>query len=471
MVKNNQNKVFSNIVLVIFLNLIVKPFWVFFIDRVVQVQNGNATYGLYGKYLSLSIVFSILLDLGLSSYNQIQVAKNVDKVKSDFAQYWNAKILLSLLYLVIMHLLFWLIGSPVDEYGIFLTVCFIQVFTSLALYVRSSVSGMHLFRYDAWLSVVDKFFVLVVATTMIYGLHQKIEITTYASLQALGFFLVVALGVAVLGTRKLLFSRFDWLAIRRALSKSAPYAVVIFSMSIYSRFDFFLLERYASKGAQSAGEYMAAYRFVDIITSIGFLFANILLSVFARNIAQKKNSTKTINFYVVLFVGVGFLLASFLHFYSFEVCDMLYEEGVISSSRSLSILVWSIPAIFITNIFSAYITAAQDIRMLIIISVSTAILYLILTIILIPIWGIMATTWASTLTYWMLALVYVFYCFRKFGVVSNKWPLMILVSATSLLMFYMLSEKVDLIWAAVFLGVGLLVYGLYSIAVYRPSRE
>ncbi len=246
--KNRQKQVFSNIVLVVFLNLIVKPFWVFFIDRTVQVQNGNALYGIYGKYLSLSIVFGILLDLGLSSINQIMVAREEKTAGRDFASFWNTKLLLALAYLVLMHLIYLLIGSPREEYGIFLTVCLIQVFTSLSLFVRSSVSGLHLFRYDAWLSVVDKIFVLVVATTVIYGMGMHMDIVSYASIQAVGFFIVVALGIALLGAHRSILQRVDMRAVVFALRLGAPYALIIFCMGLYSRFYFFIIYRWSPGG-------------------------------------------------------------------------------------------------------------------------------------------------------------------------------------------------------------------------------
>ncbi len=427
----SQGNVFYNIVLVIVLNLLVKPFWIFYIDRVVQVQNGNTVFGIYGKYLSLSIVLNILLDMGISNHNQLTVAQNINSASTDFTKFWNTKLLLAGIYLLVMHGIFFMLGSPSSEYPLFLMVSLIQVGTSLAIYVRSSVSGLHLFRYDAWLSVVDKFFVLVVATSIIYGMSHKLTVTYFAALQALGFFIVVVLGLVILGLHKSVFRRFSVAQLKQALYQGFPFAILIFSMGLYTRFDFFLIERYATRGAQAAGEYMAAYRFIDMIGGVGFLLANILLPVFARNLYKNKSSQSQIDFYTLLFMGGGFILASFIHYYSQEICTFLYKEGIDSTSQILSILIWSVPAMFLTNIFSSYLTAAKDLRTLILLAGFAALLYVGINISLLPTLGTKLTSSLSVITFWLLAICFVLRAMYKYHVRLQYILPIILVSVLS----------------------------------------
>lgn len=56
------------------LNLLVKPLWIFVIDRNVQLTVGHEDYGLYGALVSISIIFNILLDLGITNYNNKTLA-------------------------------------------------------------------------------------------------------------------------------------------------------------------------------------------------------------------------------------------------------------------------------------------------------------------------------------------------------------------------------------------------------------
>ena len=53
----------TNLLLLLFLNLLVKPFYIFGIDRTVQNVVGTEVYGLYAAMFSLSIIFNIILNI------------------------------------------------------------------------------------------------------------------------------------------------------------------------------------------------------------------------------------------------------------------------------------------------------------------------------------------------------------------------------------------------------------------------
>ena len=52
----------SNITFLVFVNLIVKPFWIFGIDRTVQNAVGAEQYGTYFALFNFTMLFHILLD-------------------------------------------------------------------------------------------------------------------------------------------------------------------------------------------------------------------------------------------------------------------------------------------------------------------------------------------------------------------------------------------------------------------------
>ena len=71
------SRFYSSLSLLIVLNAIVKPIWIFGIDRQVQNEVGVAAYGTYFSILNLSIVLSFLNDWGLTVfYNRHLAAKN-----------------------------------------------------------------------------------------------------------------------------------------------------------------------------------------------------------------------------------------------------------------------------------------------------------------------------------------------------------------------------------------------------------
>ena len=57
-----QRKFLTNITLLLFLNFLVKPFWIFGIDRTIQNIVGAGEYGWYSSLLNFTFLFNILLD-------------------------------------------------------------------------------------------------------------------------------------------------------------------------------------------------------------------------------------------------------------------------------------------------------------------------------------------------------------------------------------------------------------------------
>ena len=57
-----QRQFFSNLILTLFLNLLIKPIAIFAIDATVQNRVGQEEYGLYFTLLNLTVIFNIFLD-------------------------------------------------------------------------------------------------------------------------------------------------------------------------------------------------------------------------------------------------------------------------------------------------------------------------------------------------------------------------------------------------------------------------
>ncbi len=71
-----QKKFLTNLGLLLFLNLLIKPFWVLGIDRSVQNAVGAEDFGFYFSILNFSFLFNILLDLGITNFNNRNIAQN-----------------------------------------------------------------------------------------------------------------------------------------------------------------------------------------------------------------------------------------------------------------------------------------------------------------------------------------------------------------------------------------------------------
>src|ERR1043165_847842 len=71
-----QKVFFRNLAFLIALNVLIKPLWILGIDRTVQNVVGSSVYGIYFVLFNLSMLTQILLDAGISNYNNRYLAQN-----------------------------------------------------------------------------------------------------------------------------------------------------------------------------------------------------------------------------------------------------------------------------------------------------------------------------------------------------------------------------------------------------------
>src|SRR5699024_7403592 len=164
-----RKKFLGNLLFIIILNLLIKPFYIFGID--VQVQNivGPEDYGIYFSLLSFSFLFNMFLDIGLTNYNAKNTAQSPNAIEKYLGSFIGIKVVLAFLYIFITFGTALIIGYSGKM--MFLLQFFVlnQILAGLILYLRSNFSGLHLFKIDALLSVLDKALLIIIASFFIYG--------------------------------------------------------------------------------------------------------------------------------------------------------------------------------------------------------------------------------------------------------------------------------------------------------------
>ena len=88
-------KYLSDIAFMQVLNLLVKPVWILVIDRAVQNALTQEIYGNYFALFNFSLMFFIVLDLGLNGYNTTEISRDTNKIVSIAGNIIGLKILLS----------------------------------------------------------------------------------------------------------------------------------------------------------------------------------------------------------------------------------------------------------------------------------------------------------------------------------------------------------------------------------------
>ncbi|MFN8165477.1 MAG: oligosaccharide flippase family protein [Bacteroidia bacterium] len=96
-----QRKFVTNLGLVLVLNLLIKPFWVLGVDRAVQNAVGTEQYGFYYAIFNLSFLFNILLDFGITNFNNKNISQNNHLLSKHLSSILVLRVLLAILFSVI----------------------------------------------------------------------------------------------------------------------------------------------------------------------------------------------------------------------------------------------------------------------------------------------------------------------------------------------------------------------------------
>jgi len=137
-----KRKFVTNLILLVSLNLLIKPFWVLGIDRTVQNMVGAEEYGLYFALFNFSMIFNILLDLGITNYNNRNIAQHTFLLKKHLSNIVGLKLMLAVVYTVFILVIAAIIGYNKIQFHLLFFLIANQFLISFTLYLRSNISAL-----------------------------------------------------------------------------------------------------------------------------------------------------------------------------------------------------------------------------------------------------------------------------------------------------------------------------------------
>ena len=458
-----QNRFIKNIIFLLFLNLLVKPFWILGIDREVQNLLGDASYGTYQALFNFSYLFYILLDLGITNFNSRAVAQDPKNLSKHFGGLTEIKLLLGLLYAVVIFTVGYFCGY---NEGLKLKLLFWcglnQILLSFILYLRSNIQGLLLFKQDSILSVFDRVLAIAIMCLVLWSgwfPKEKFNVIWYLQAQTLAYVctLIFALVIVLRHAESLSF-KINFQFFKEILRQSLPFAMLVLLMSVYSRIEPVLLERLLDDKGVQAGIYSRAYRLFDAGNNISNLFAIMLLPMFAATLKNKlelNNLVKTSFNVIVAMAGIVLVQCVF---FDREIMQMMYnpEEAETEAAYLLRIgqyakvfpiLMGSFFCLSTTYVFGTLLTANGSLKQLNLVAAAGVVINILLNLIVIPRFYAVGAACTSLCVQTVTAfLQYVLAkCILKLEIGSRYWLHILLFAATITLVTFLV-KQVNLNW-------------------------
>jgi len=445
-----KKKFVTNLAFLLGLNLLIKPFWIFGIDRSVQNAIGAEDYGMYAALFNFSFLFNILLDFGITNFNNRNISQNQQLLGKHLSGIIVIRILLAGIFFMISSLFGWMLGYRMPEFRLLFVMLFNQVLISFILYLRSNLAGLQMFKTDSVISVMDRTIMIIICGILLWSNIADVQfrIEWFVWSQTLAYLVTTIFSLLVLlrktGFRSL---SWNWPFFIMILKKSYPYAILILLMTFSYRIDAVMLERLLPDGALQAGIYAQAYRLLDATTMIAYLFAGLLLPMYSRMLKLKENVEELTRLSFSLIIVPAILATVGAFTFSSDIMHLLYHAHASESASILGVLMASFIAMSSSYIFGTLLTAGGNLKALNYTALGGMLLNITLNLILIPKYKITGAAASCLVTQGLTAITQVFIARRTFRFHTN-WSFIIrlLIFLILVLLIFSLADQIAMMW-------------------------
>ncbi len=454
------------------LNLLVKPLWIFWIDRTVQNQQGAAVYGTYFSLYGFVLVLSFMGDWGLTTYMNRQLAADPDYYFKRTGNFLLLKTGLTILYVLISLLLALLSG--IHDRTLLLLLLAIQVLNTFFFFNRAIITARQWFSADAWFSVLDKGMMLFLCgSLLLLPVVGQLSIIVFLLIQ------LISTGAALLGTvlylrikkTRFLFSKDRGFFIQQ-LKAAWPYGLIVLLMMAHNRIDAFLLERIHPNGSWEAGIYAGAYRLVDAGNMAAYLFASFLLPFIARHRDNKPLIQDTFLFsrHLLLLFFTGIAVVAML--LSPMLQQLLYHN---QEPHAIAVMQYTIPVLIaygLIHLYGTLLTATGHIRLFCGITALALAFNTVLNLFLIPRYGALGCAISALISQSSGALITMQLAIRKTGTGTDRRSAAacILTGAILFCFLYFGKQYIHSIWILTGAGAVLTIVTAMALQLINLKR-
>ena len=378
-----------NLCLLIFLNLLVKPFWMLGVDVGVQNSVGAENYGLYFSINNFALLFYMVLDMGTANFNNRNIARNTQLLDKHLSNIIVLRILLGIAYFAVIFAVGALIGYRGNQLRLLFWIGLNQFLSVFLLYVRSNISALLMFKTDSVISVTDKLLMILFCGMLLWGnvTEQPFRIEWFVWSQTVAYLITIAIALGIV-LKKAHLRRLNWnpAFFIVILKKSFPYALVTLLMACYYRMDSVLLERMlpAGVGAEQSGIYASAFRLLDVLTMVAYLFSVILLPLFSKMLKQKEDIQPVVRTSFSLLFLFSVSAVVILYVYRQPVIQLFYPDIVNESEAVFRLIILGLIPISMNYLFGTLLTANGSMKQLNIIALVGIVINVTVNLLLIP---------------------------------------------------------------------------------------
>jgi O-antigen/teichoic acid export membrane protein len=425
---------------------------------------GKSGFGEYTTVINFLTIFAVFADFGLTLVTVQMISGINDPTQENkiLNNLFTFRLLSIILFLCLSPLiLFFIPYSQAIKIGILITAPYF-IFPAL-IQVVVGLLQKRLKMDRAVLAETLSRFVLILGIILAWQFDQGINGILLATLASGATnFLFHYLFAKKFAEFKLSWDFSLW---KKIIIRSWPLAITIMLNLIYLRTDIVFLSLF--KSSSEVGLYGAAYRVIDILTTIPFMFAGLILPILTTAWLEKKEDyfKKTLqrSFDFMAIVSIPLIMGGIL--LSKPIMVAIGGNDFAESGKILNLLIIAVAFIFLGTMFSHAIIALNKQKKLIGFYIFTSLTSLAGYLILIPRFSYLGAAVVTIYSEMVIAL-FSAYCVFKYSRFLPKIVVLLKSIIASFIMgffiyFYPASLKEGFLNLIIIIILSSFVYGLF----------
>jgi len=424
---------------------------------------GVEGFGILALALSLTGLFGVFTDLGLSTFTTREVSRNKSLADKYIGNIALIKVIYAFLTFGLITLIVYIIGYPqiVKNVVYIITLSVILgAFTGIFNSIFQALEKMEYMSLNIILNAI------LMITGILTVIHFGLGIIALSSVYLISSSIVFVITLIIYSWKFFLPKiNLDFNFWKPTIKEASFFGLSNILVVIYFYIDSIMLSIII--GYSAVGIYNASYKLIVVLLFIPGIFVTSIFPLMSQHFQSSKNLLKIEYEKSVKYL---FTIAVFIFVYGFVFSDKIiltiYGAGYTASIAALQVLIFVIPLMFITNLFGNFIGAINRQRILIIVTGISALFNVILNLILIPKFSYIGASFATIFTEFIVFILLYFYISKYFLRISITQNISktIISGILTVLFIYYLKMNINWILTAI-LGVFAYLLILYILKI------
>lgn len=307
---------------------------------------GASNLGILSFAISLSIVFGMFMDFGISQLLIRDVSREHDLLPDILNNAIPLKIISSIIIIIFIGLILYLKGDT----KIVITVCLLMgienLFVNMNLIFNAVFQAYEKMAYTAKGIFINSLILLSLVIICAYLNLGLIGMT----LSYLIAYIISYLYLRIQVSRKIYSPKykFNFKYWKVLIKRSIPFGLMNLFHSIYFNIDMAMLGFMAT--AFSTGIYNASYKIITILTTLYTVYTAVIFPVMSKLYKNSDNLLKLSyekSVKYLLLISIPIAIGVFI--YAESIITLIYGKGYISANIIMQVLIFTIPFLFING--------------------------------------------------------------------------------------------------------------------------